>query len=444
MVLIGDQNAPPMILSQVCRAWRKIVINMCPEFWSRIYICVPLAKAGSRGHWDALLSLILTRSQDRDLDIVFRDNGAPMNNTLRHSLLSTLLRTSNRWCAATFNIPSCRFRLLDQARGNLSHLRQCVLHCMGIAPIHQHIEDMALLEGAPILQMLVIKKFHAHVQVRIPSSFGRMSHFEDDRSHDSGRLHRQYLHLLCAMPSLQVFRAFYCGLSTTTLLPANPPILCPNMHTFGACDSALLHSVILPRLSTIELSTSHQEWCQFTDPTVFQALCTLIIRSQCVLTHLRIANTVLLNDILLVISSTPSLIELRIEFDLWVLSCNNVLIRLFHRLTGRGLAYSVMHHSWPLLQSLTLTIWSSFVDCNVAFVGETMVAMIEDRIKGRHFWVANVESHTPRASFSHLTHGLIERLRSIRLGDEYNIRLVGRESYKQKKFFIFPPEEDSV
>ncbi|KAF5383919.1 hypothetical protein D9757_007425 [Collybiopsis confluens] len=122
-----DTTKAPWCLSQVCRYWRKVVLNR-PTLWTSISIDIdailrhvkaqpnPIAAQKIEADAIVLLSLRLTRSKDCPLKI------ALFSSVVTHPLISMICACSIRWSSALLSLHIQSFQMLNFIKGALPRL----------------------------------------------------------------------------------------------------------------------------------------------------------------------------------------------------------------------------------------------------------------------------------------------------------------------------------
>jgi hypothetical protein len=115
-----DTHHSPWTVSQVCRSWRKSVLE-APELWSSIAVDLDRTHSGAGTPRHRRLGLMLTRSNGHPLTLVIlnRENRLPNS---RDALLDLLIPESQRWFDLTFALKGNLIQSIAPVYGKLALL----------------------------------------------------------------------------------------------------------------------------------------------------------------------------------------------------------------------------------------------------------------------------------------------------------------------------------
>ncbi|KAK0444416.1 hypothetical protein EV421DRAFT_1800951, partial [Armillaria borealis] len=298
-------KAGPWVLSRVCRLWRQVSRSLCPSSWATFSVPVPQKL---RKDPISLLKVALSHCGNRRLKFIFhgprwdsRDVDMEVRRTSK-SLFQILLSLSHRWKSVDLDITQELFQLLPSVRGKVSCLETCII---STGPI---TESFNALEFAPSLKCLTFKGLRDCL-LPVPVSTSNLVKFSDDRATDYfGHLHQMYLDIVRGSPSLEEFEVRHQGQAEGDLLVATPRIIHPTLHTLAIREASFMRSLELPELESVDIQKNFPEvGDRSTFPDVLPALHDLIMRSRCSLTYLSIADTVLDDNIISILSLSPQL-----------------------------------------------------------------------------------------------------------------------------------------
>ncbi|PBK66890.1 hypothetical protein ARMSODRAFT_330237 [Armillaria solidipes] len=308
-------KAGPWVLSRVCRLWRQVSRSLCPSSWATFSVPV-LQKL--RKDPISLLKAALSHCGNRRLKFIFhgprwdsRDVDMEVRRTSK-SLFQILLSLSHRWKSVDLDITQELFQLLPSVRGKVSCLETCII---STGPI---TESFNALEFAPNLKCLTFKGLRDCL-LPVPVSTSNLVKFSDDRATDYfGHLHQMYLDIVRGSPSLEEFEVRHQGQAEGDLPVATPRIIHPTLYTLAIREGSFMRSLELPELESVDIQKNSPEvGDRSTFPDVLPALHDLIIRSRCSLTYLSIADTVLDDNIISILSLSPQLAYLGFSFTQW-------------------------------------------------------------------------------------------------------------------------------
>ncbi|PBL02941.1 hypothetical protein ARMGADRAFT_1072363 [Armillaria gallica] len=321
------RRVPPEVLAEIFYAcsgneeseWGYNVFDvsrsLCPSSWATFAVpaCLELRKDPS-----SLLKAALAHCGNRRLEFMFYGPGNwgswDIDMEVRRSsksLFQILLSLSHRWKSVDLDITQELFQLLPSIRGKVSCLETCII---STGPI---TGSFNALEFAPSLKCLTFKGLrNCLLPVRVSTS--NLVRFSDDRATDFfGHLHQMYLDVVRGSPLVE-FEVQHQGQAEGYLSVADPRIVLPTLHKLAIREGSFIRSLELPKLETVDIQeNSHGVGDRSTFPDVLPALHDLIIRSRCSLTNLSIADTVLDDNIISILSLSPQLAYLRFSLTQW-------------------------------------------------------------------------------------------------------------------------------
>ncbi|KAK0221394.1 hypothetical protein IW262DRAFT_1373437 [Armillaria fumosa] len=400
----------PFSVSHVCRRWRTIATENCPEIWAEFWF--------ERYRWDrmedpvSLLSLVLLRSKNWPLKIQFEaigvtdeesdeeqersdsdgeDSDSEMSNSTRRRtkdsddaiterIIQLLVEQCHRWEDFYINAPDRLIHHLSPIRGRLQSLVTFKMHhCIdGLPPVWLlRPIDPAILDGAPLLETVEISEaYSADSQAALiaPCLVPKLKSFSDERRKADGA---HYLEIIRTNPSLKSLSVKHGGTFTIT----TPDVVHTSITSLTACNGSFLRSIRLPSLASVQLVGFNEPQIHYT----ISSLCDLINRSMCSLTTLNIKNCPVDHHLILALEASPELTALTLHFSDWetesISTMGSLIIRLKTRSTRPALV--------PKLQSLKLLL-AEFSALNPGVVGANLGTVIKDRWRERTLLSVNV------------------------------------------------------
>ncbi|KAK0499689.1 hypothetical protein EDD18DRAFT_1349890 [Armillaria luteobubalina] len=313
-------------------------------------------------HWDS-----------RDVDMEVRRTSK--------SLFQILLSLSHRWKSVDLSITQELFRLLSSVRGKVSCLETCIL---STGPI---TESFNALEFAPSLKHLTFKGLRDCL-LPVPVSASNLVSFSDDRATDYfGHLHQMYLDIVRGSPSLDEIEVQHQGQAEGDLPVASPRIIHSTLSTLSIREGSFMRSLELPMLDTVDIQgNSHEVGDRSTFPDVLPALHDLIIRSRCSLTSLTIADTVLDDSVVSILSLSPQLVFVEFRLTQWCEDSDFILQIVIEKMAETTIDSSgnIELGLIPLLEEFSVNMYdrrSRFREhVEVGFVDGKFVHMLKVRL----------------------------------------------------------------
>ncbi|KAK0487889.1 hypothetical protein IW261DRAFT_653356 [Armillaria novae-zelandiae] len=392
----------PFAVSRVCRRWRTIAMENCPEIWAHFGL--------DRHIWDcmkdpvSILSLVLSCSKNWPLKIQFEaigfadedtdedsdsdsdgedsDSGMSSHTSwrLKHSddavterLIQLLVEQCHRWKDFYIDAPDRLIHHLSLIRGRLQSLVifQMLHHKDGLPPVRplQPI-DPAILDGAPLLESVhIFECYGANSQAALiaPCLVPKLKSFSDKRRKADGA---HYLEIIRTNPALKRLSVEHEGTFTVT----TPDIVHSSITSLTTCNGSFLRSIRLPSLERACLAGFNESQPHHAIASLYD----LINRSMCSLTSLGIQNCPVDHHLILALEASPELTILDLRFFKWeavsISTMESLVIRLNTQSTRPALV--------PKLQSLRLLLAeSSAIDPGI--VGMGLGTAIEDQWRER-------------------------------------------------------------
>ncbi len=386
----------PFAISRVCRKWRVVAMEQCPEIWTEFML--------ERDRWDyiknpvALLSLVLSRGGERSLEFKFVASGHDSDceleknseedssdeeaederiqshyrrvDSVTEQLLQDLVRHCHRWRNVYFSIPGRLFHLLSPIRGKLPALvlfsLDCVVDDLSVqSPI---LAESYILDGAPLLETVSVSCYD-DFPVLIPQGVPNLTSYTDDRTGVVDPMHHQhFLNIICTSPHLKSFAVKH----KSSVTDPTPRVVHPGITWLSATDGIFLRSLTLPALKNMELYDS-ASWFRDTYHEV-SSLYDLVVHSACDLSSLKVVNCAVNENLIHILEASPELISLTLQISEWDDGSAQTIKDLFDRLR------SFEHVLVPRLQSLTLTMEDAdFLGTDFGLFGHVFGYFIEDR-----------------------------------------------------------------
>ncbi len=380
-----DKRWGPFAISRVCRKWRVVATEQCPEIWTDFML--------KRDRWNymknpvSLLSLVLSRGGERSLEFNFEASGGNDSDEeaedariqshyrrvdgVTEQLLQDLVRHCHRWRDVYFSIPARLFHLLSPIRGKLPALVLFSLDCVtdGLAVRSSIVTESHILDGAPLLEDVSVSCYQNELPVLIPQGVPNLTSYTDGRKKIGDMtLNRHFLNIISTSPHLKSFSIKH----RSPLAVPTPRVVHPGITRLSAADGAFLRSLTLPELKNVELYSSalrsrdiHHE---------ISSLYDLVVHSACNLSSLKVVNCALNENLIHILEASPELTSLTLEISEWDGGSAQTIRDLFDRLR------SFEHVLVPRLQSLTLTMEDAdFLGTDFGLFGHIFGYFIEDR-----------------------------------------------------------------
>ncbi|KAK0243712.1 hypothetical protein EDD85DRAFT_805144 [Armillaria nabsnona] len=442
-----DIRWEPFAISRVCRKWRAVATEQCPEIWTEFML--------EQDGWAymknpvALLSLVLSCGAERSLEFKFEASGGndvsdceteeteeedssdeeaeyARRQSHHHrvdgvteQLLQDLVRHCHRWRDVYFSIPTRLFHLLSPIRGKLPALVLFNLGCV----VDDHsvrssiLTESHILDGAPLLEAVSVSCYKNDFPVLIPLGVPNLTSYTDDRTRAFGdlTLHQHFLNIIRTSPHLKSFSTRH----RSSVTVPTPRVVHPGITWLSATDGTFLRSLTLPALRNMELYHSAL-WSR----DIVTSLYDLVVHSACNLSSLKVVNCVVNEKLIHILEASPELTSLTLQISEWDSGSAQTIKDLFDRLR------SFEHVLIPRLQSLTLTMEDAdFLGTDFGLFGHLFGYFIEDRwrkgilrsvtVTLMIYWGITSQSESP------LSQGCREKL--IRLKDEgMDVKFISR------------------
>ncbi|PBK84208.1 hypothetical protein ARMGADRAFT_613663 [Armillaria gallica] len=267
-----DTQWEPFAISRVCRKWRVVATERCPEIWTDFIL--------ERDRWDyvknpvALLSLVLSRGAERSLEFNFEASGGIDSDEeaedariqshyhrvdgVTEQLVQDLVRHCHRWRNVYFFIPTRLFHLLSLIRGKLPALVLFNLDCVvdDLSVRSSIVTESHILDGAPLLETVSVSCYENDFPVLIPQGVPNLTSYTDDRTGVGDlTLHQHFLNIIRTSPHLKSFsvkhRSFRhrpytpCRASEYHMASLNPLRYC--IERFAAHHPTLTYRLLLDK-----------------------------------------------------------------------------------------------------------------------------------------------------------------------------------------------------
>ncbi|PBK70168.1 hypothetical protein ARMSODRAFT_128722 [Armillaria solidipes] len=320
---LGGLKHYPWILSYVCRTWRAVALS-CGAFWQEIRVIDGVRCKDPL----ALLDTILSRCGHYiDFQLIFRRS--PLCSLLEmdiaspKSLFSVLTKYFNRWRDVALHITRHTVSLLTQVHGRLQSLTTLELWCLS-----REIDCIRGFEIAP--RLVSLKLYGWKFETRSVFPWCQLVHFSDRRRAEPNTFSTFPTDFIResnpTLGFLQIDALQEQSLAT--------PIIHSHLTTLQCSSASFIDSLILPALTTISINPCRRR--RNPEPEgVLPAIHALISWSHCVLTSLNISDTSLIDDLYLLLDSTPRLIELAVDFPRWRLAYDRMIQELILALTEK-------------------------------------------------------------------------------------------------------------
>ncbi|KAK0445857.1 hypothetical protein EV421DRAFT_297115 [Armillaria borealis] len=373
-----DMRWEPFVISRVCRKWRVVATEQCPEIWTEFIL--------EQEVWDyvedpvARLSLVLSRGAERSLEFNFDASGdsdvsdygvSPefwshdvdedvdeinarrvsylrIDDSIIEQLLQDLVRHCHRWRDVYFSIPSRLFHLLSPIRGKLPALVLFSLDCVteNFAVQSSILTESYILDGAPLLETVSVSCLGTELPVLIPQGVPNLTSYTDGRARVGDlTLHQHFLNIIRTSPHLKSFSIMRIWSPTV----ATPHVVHPGITHLSTADGTFLRSLRLPGLKNMELYDSTRV---FQDHIYHEisSLYDLVIHSACNLSSLKVVDCAVNENLIHILEASPDLTSLTLQKNVYDSDSAQTIKSLFDRLR------SFEHVLVPRLQSLTLTM----------------------------------------------------------------------------------------
>ncbi len=438
-----DMRWEPFVISRVCRKWRVVATERCPEIWTEFilepdgwgYIKNPMA----------LLSLVLSRGAERSLEFKFGDNDLSYRETeqnwsedwpdededadededeiyasrpshlriddgIEGQLLQNLVRHCHRWRDVYFCIPTRLFHLLSPIRGKLLALVLFSIDCLteDFTGWSSSLTESYILDGAPLLETVSVSCLQYELPVLIPQGVPNLTSYTDSRARNRDlTLYQHFLNIIRTSPHLKSFSIRYMCL----LIVPTPLVVHPGITHLSTSDGSFLRSLRLPGLKNMELYDSARQ-----SPDIYygiSSLYDLVIHSACNLSSLKVVDCAVNENLIHILEASPDLTSLTLQKDV----CDDESVQTIESLFDRLRSFE--HVLVPRLQSLTLT--GGFADLldtestDFRLFGHLFEYCIEDRWRKGILRSVTVTFSWERTKFT-LSQGFREKM--IRLKDE--------------------------
>ncbi|PBK61793.1 hypothetical protein ARMSODRAFT_1025340 [Armillaria solidipes] len=331
---ILDLSWSPYVISHVCRLWRYIAIEKCPEIWADFGL--------ERNRWDflkdpvALLSLALSRSGNSPLKFLVEGAGGNdcqlvgglsdetelhwtthenRDDGVTEEILQVLVEHCRRWKDVYFDIPLRLFHLLCPIRGRLQALVAFSYNeTSDIYPSLISIES-DILDGAPVLETITVSYFpniESPMVIFVPRMCPKLNSFTDNRRWGDDGLHQHFLDIVRYFPDLRNFAVHLTG----SFSIANPRIVNQSIIQLTASSGSFLRSITLPQLKDMDLMGSGSGSQADIHDTI-SSLYDLVAHSACSLASLKVSGCAVDKHLIYILQASPEITALSLIFSKW-------------------------------------------------------------------------------------------------------------------------------
>ncbi|KAK0431718.1 hypothetical protein EV421DRAFT_1852460 [Armillaria borealis] len=305
---LGGLKHYPWVLSYVCRTWRAVALS-CGAIWQEITVIDGVMCKDPL----ALLDTILNRCGHYiDFQLLFRCTPLhPLPETdiaTPKSLFSVLTKYSNQWRDVALHFTGDSADLLTQVHGRLQSLTTLELWCLS--------REIGCIRGFEIAPRLVSLKLDGwSFETRSVFPWCQLVHFSDHRRAEPNTFSTFPTDFIReSNPALG-----FLHIDVLQEQSLATPITHSHLTTLQCSSASFIDSLILPALTTISINPCRRR--RSPEPEgVLLAIHALISRSHCVLTSLNVSDTSLIDDLHLLLGSTPRLRELVVDFPHWRLA----------------------------------------------------------------------------------------------------------------------------
>ncbi len=255
---VFDTKHPAWAISKVCRLWRTIIITVCPEAWTRMFVpCVDYRAIMLKD--DALSSVlgtVLSRSQTHGIDFTIKFNEVPRVVELQGNIWAAVVLHADRWEKLHLSIHPSVADILGDLRGRLSSLRECVLHFYtndrGRNPLIDAFEYTPELTHMD-LQGVDTDALTPSIAPKLKSFKYRANSKDDDEWWCTPRFIslEYFLNIIRNSPELAVVDILYEPWSSNNAV--SPRIMRPLLSKLVINNTAFLRSLLAPALKEVTL-----------------------------------------------------------------------------------------------------------------------------------------------------------------------------------------------
>ncbi|KAK0460256.1 uncharacterized protein EV420DRAFT_1673449 [Desarmillaria tabescens] len=361
---MSETHTGPWALSHVCSSWRSAACGD-PTIWTSILIddsSVTIGVSGKvltpcpREDPPSLLSTILSRSNQRDINIVFNISVGKVDFTTKRTikqLFQIVMRDSKRWNDVSICVPCELIPMLEAVEGNVPRLSKLHIGTSEVDTVHEG-------PGVPPTPSPLVKAFNEAPALK-EVSFDRLSventvlprsqiiSLTDIRK-KYGRS-KILVKILSLSPHLK-------ALNFNSEIPEDynhfqswtDKIVHAELQSLTTCSTYFMKKMKFPRLTSLTVRPQFEERGDVDD-----AINTLITSSQCSLRYLHIEGSYMTDLLFQTLASTPELTQLELCFLRWDYE---YAIGGFEQFTLRmdELTESGHHRIIPLLESLKVVV----------------------------------------------------------------------------------------
>ncbi|KAK0186873.1 hypothetical protein F5146DRAFT_1143255 [Armillaria mellea] len=354
----------PWYLGHVCRSWRDIIENLCPDIWSNMTIEVPPRQGppyqpSMKRNMVALLERVLERTRGHRLNFVFKQRlGSLQEAQVLTQCFSLMLAHSRQWRSAELVITPPLLSHMSPIREKVDWLEELYLTCNG----DPNPANINAFEVAPRLKILHLENLHRSAEVRFPGA--NLASLFDGRQFSGHDITQRYLHNIASSPNLVSFSWHHHSRIPVSSPPYYPLITHPTLKELSASSGKLLHSLRLPALTQMALRSGHDD---FDDVPV-----------KCPPDALSELHGLL--HLFAIISLCPHLRDLYVEFNGWTREPDALMAALVLRMSEMQVVEGLHRHILvPDLENLDINLIDVEYS-HISFIDREFVEMIASRV----------------------------------------------------------------
>ncbi|PBK89372.1 hypothetical protein ARMGADRAFT_1083897 [Armillaria gallica] len=362
---VGDATESLYTMAQVCRSWRDVVEEGCPEVWADFSVHIP--PAGSTG---GLFEFMAAE------DTAISPHGA--------TAFRYLLEEGYRWKSLVLNLGPQLLQMLGAQHFDSSIILSSLVSTLQTDT--NRLDTLPMFAYAKNARSLLFTGLNSKTQLYLPSL--NLVRFTDIRTQIRSLVHDALLISLQVTTRLSKVEMLYTHIMDVS--PSLPPLVSWSSVTyFWATHRRTLGAVVLPSLQALVVEPGHISWSNLhgadlhidTMPTI----CDLIDRSRCdvSLERVELFNVPLTNHIVAMAQVTPNLKSLQLTHVFWKKEYNDVFAGFLRLLWESQTSVSVgqLCHLHKLVE-LKVVI-EDRERRSLTFVGEELVNTMEVRIPVR-------------------------------------------------------------
>ncbi|SJL17053.1 uncharacterized protein ARMOST_20594 [Armillaria ostoyae] len=354
---VSDTKMGPWAFSYVCRPWRSAACGD-PTLWTSIIVDdssahvptystaqYPTLSSITKPRKDptSLLSTVLSRSNQRNLNVVFNISNNKVDFQTKKTviaLLKKVMEHSARWKEISICVPSELVRMLNAVEGNVPHLEKLHVALSDVPAVL--LLSITAFKAAPALKEVSFEGLGADKFKGLPWS--QATSLTDVR--ESAGSYRTYTGILSSAPHLHTLIFKYR--SERHLSMDEDSIVHAGLKSLTVCSDVFMEQVKLPQLTSLTVTPP------LTDDDINDHINALITSSGCQLQFLHIDFPIIDNDFFGILDSTPGLVHLQLNYPQWLRVHNESFDEFVQRM--EECSDSGEHELLPALQSLEITV----------------------------------------------------------------------------------------